>query len=352
MSTNTGNTSQLVQVHIRCHCQLVSFPLDIPYAAFPLKSSLCHCDSCRHSTGLLFATWAVIPLPVPEILASGHLVRYDSSSTCQRWFCKRCGASAINIDKGTRVEEWEVATGLLHLMDGKGLDGRLNRVQLWVDDVKGDGGAVGWINHGRLVGMDRHWKGRESGLVEDKAVQDMSADSRNLSKESPSQQLTAACHCRNIMLLISRPGDEALTSDNGKFEAGLDACTSCRTVSGFEVTSWLTVPRHLIRSETTDLDNLLSKSSKLGHYKTSANVSRYFCAACGATIFYYKHGLDTIDIGTGLLNPPNERTVRVENWLAWEKYPKGVAYQEDAVDKAFITKLAEGMQPNGPSSVE
>ncbi|KAL6247304.1 hypothetical protein RBB50_005650 [Rhinocladiella similis] len=293
-----------------------------------------------------------MPLPLPEILDSGNLVRYSSSSTCQRWFCRRCGASALNIDKGDGADEWEVATGLLHFIDGRGLDSRLNRVQIWVDDIKGDGGAVGWINQGLLAGMDRHWKGRKSGLVEDKAVQGMLAKGRNLAMDSPSQQLAATCHCRNVAFSISRPDGEALKSTRGKFEAGLDACTSCRIVTGFEVTSWLTVPRHLIRIENTDLNGLLSNKSKLGHYKTSADVSRYFCAECGATIFYYKHGLDTIDIGIGLLNPQDEGMVRVENWLAWQKYPNGVAYQEDAVDKGFIANLAKGIESNEASRAE
>ncbi|KIW14481.1 hypothetical protein PV08_07265 [Exophiala spinifera] len=266
-----------------------------------------------------------MPLPLPEILDSGNLTRYDSSSTCQRWFCRQCGASTINIDKGDGADEWEVATGLLHFVDGRGLDGRLKRVQLWVDDVKGDGGAVPWINQGRLLGHGD--------------IGGPKPACRIFTQSSPRCTLPLP----NVVLSILRPDDESSKSNHGKFEAGLDACTSCRLVSGFEVTSWLTVPRHLIKSGSTGLNDLLSNTSKLHHYKTSPDVGRYFCAKCGATVFYYKQGLDTIDIGTGLLEPLNERMVRVENWLAWQKYPTGVAYQEDAVDKDFIANLAEGM---------
>ena len=150
-----------------------SFSVSIPSSSFPLKSAVWHCHSCRHTTGQLFATWAVIPAPLPlEFLDHGNLVKY-AVSTCERWFCKRCGASVVNIDRAGEEVEWEVATGVLSFENEKGLHGKLNRVQLWIEDVKGDGGAAGWINQGRLAGTDRHWNGRDSEMVSDERVKDL-----------------------------------------------------------------------------------------------------------------------------------------------------------------------------------
>ncbi|KAK5412260.1 hypothetical protein LTR06_005230 [Exophiala xenobiotica] len=268
---------------------------------------------------------------------------YESSSTCQRLFCKQCGASVVNIDKAADADEWEVATGVLHFDDGNGLGSRLNRAQMWVEDVRGDGGTTGWINQGRLEGMDRHWRGRKSEVVTDEDVWQMMRQGQEFSAELPGEHLDASCHCQNVAFSMSRP-EKSFNNGTGKFEASLDACTSCRTVGGFEITSWITVPKELIKSGSGHLGTLLANRSKLGHYNTSSDVSRYFCTTCGATVFYEKHGHDTIDIGIGLLHPQHEGAMRVENWLAWQEYPKCLGYQEDAVDKHFVANLAEGMR--------
>ncbi|OAP55885.1 hypothetical protein AYL99_10037 [Fonsecaea erecta] len=339
-----------VTVKIACHCQLTSFSVSIPPSALPLKSALCHCSSCRHATGQLFATWAVIPAVLPpgvlDATGDGKLVKYASSATCQRWFCRRCGASVINVDGGQGEEEWEVGTGVLYFDDQHqaGITGKLNRVQLWVEDVKGDGGAVGWINQGKLQGMDRHWRGRDSTMVNDDEVRDLMT--RKADVRDDTERLVAQCHCQNVRFEISRPPSSDYNAGTGKFEAGLDACTSCRTVTGLEITCWATVPRSLIVvvGADSDLESLLANTVRLGHYKTSVDVSRYFCAKCGATVFYYKHGLKTIDIGLGLLVPTTEGAVRVESWLAWQKYPKCLGYEEDAVDTAFVRNLKEGIK--------
>lgn len=340
-----------MSVNIQCHCQLTAVSLSIPSTSFPLKSALCHCDSCRHATGLLFATWAVIPAPLPaEVLESGDLVKYESSSTCQRWFCRRCGASVLNIDRGDGADEWEVGTGVLHLEGGNRMDGKLKRVQLWVDDVKGDGGAAIWINKGRLELMDRHWKGRKSDLVGDEIMirlmgeRDGEAEKHFSEISLNNKQLQGQCHCQNITFSISRP-EKDFNRGSGKFQTSLDACTSCRTVTGFEITSWATIPKRLIKVDS-GLDAFLADRSRLGHYKTSAEVSRYFCIGCGATIFYQHRdqNSEAIDVALGLLEPTIKGCVRLEDWLDWERYPQGLAFPEDAVDREFVRNIQEGMR--------
>lgn len=394
MNENENKEKGKIKTTIQCHCQLTSLNLLIPRSSLPLKSAICHCDSCRHSTGQLFATWAVIhtssstsastPTAVEEELQrllpqnGGNLAEFEFSSTCQRYFCRRCGASVLNVDRGDKdTVEWEVGTGVLHFDDdnadeedddddgartrGAGspqLTGNLRRVQLWVEDVKGDGGAVGWINAGRLEGMDRHWRGRQSELVSDDAVKKLmtttgGARAADVADEAPGDDhtepppstLQVQCRCENITFSISRPLRTPTSGSSGKFQASLDACTSCRTVSGFEITSWVFVPRDRIMVDNSkDLDAFLADRSRLGHYKTSSDVSRYFCRTCGATVFYYKHGLDTIDVGIGLLKPGLEDHARVGSWVEWEPHPKCLAYQEDAVDAEFVGNLAEGMR--------
>lgn len=341
---------------VRCHCGGTSFNLKIPKERFPLKSSLCHCRSCRHATGQLFATFAVIPTAMPREIheqGSDSLAVYRSSPTMLRLFCKSCGASIANIDSAGE-EEWELATGSIEFPGEKsGLEGKFNRVQLWVEDVKGDGGAAGWVNTGKLAGMDRHWRGRDSETVSDANIESLLAGGYGGQPNRPPDEadcggrddkLNFHCHCGTVSLNISRP-DEQYNRATGKFESCLDACTSCRLVTGFEITSWATVPQELINTPAPNLHAYLADRSKLKHYKTSVDVSRYFCGTCGATIFYQKlNGLDTIDVGIGLLDPPIHEDARAEDWLVWQKYPTGMSYPEDAVDQKFVKDLAEGLR--------
>ena len=263
----------------------------------------------------------------------------------------------INIDKGPEEEEWEVATGVLHFEDPKGLEGKLNRVQLWVEDVWGDGGAVGtWINEGKLDGMDRHWTARGSEKVIDEAVKELTARGKDIRKDirEDNERLLVQCRCQHIGFEVTRPRED-FNNGTGKFAACLNACNPCRTVTGFEIVRWLVVPKVLILSEP-NLDALLEDRSRLGHYRTSANTSRYFCLQCGASVFYYRHSADTIGIGIGLLEPRVDGAVRAETWLRRQESPtaswSGVSswspnlgwFQEDAVDAEFVSNLAEDMK--------
>ncbi|KAJ9605512.1 hypothetical protein H2200_010169 [Cladophialophora chaetospira] len=289
-------------------------------------------------------------LPLPYLSTHNRTsicdIRSDSPSTTVDRIRERCGASIINVDQGPEPREWEVPTGVLHFVDGKGLEGRLKRVQLWVDDAKGDGGAVGWINQGKLEGMDRHWQGRESEMVDDKTVKGLMS-TRGRGAENENRPLLVQCKCQRVRFEVNRP-DEIHNNGTGKYASSLDACTSCRTVTGFEITSWTTVPKEVIAAGM-DLDTFLGDSFKLGHYLSSSNTSRYFCTTCGATVFYYRHGNDTIDIASGLFEPDLEGAVRVEAWLEWKKVSENastdfVSFQGDAIDTQFVNNVAEGMK--------
>jgi hypothetical protein len=305
-----------ITLKAECHCGLVSYSYTLPASAFPLKSALCHCGSCRRVTGQLFATFAVIPSPHrPDV---SHLKEYASSSFIRRYFCPRCGASVLN----TESEEWEFPSGILEKTEGL-----LNRVQLFINDTK-DGGAALWLAAGLPV---MHSQDRQSRLTTVQEVIEMERMSQNASGNME-ERLPASCHCGDVFFTISK-GKE-------KYPAGLDACTSCRKVTGFEITAWVTVPKNSISMRDGSPFNFASPT--LTKYNTSPNVVRYFCSRCGATIFYLKDGNDTVDIGVGLLEA--QSGARAEEFLRWEKYDNCVAYQEDAIDSMLVQALITGMQ--------
>ena len=84
--------------------------------------------------------------------------------------------------------------------------------------------------------------------------------------------------------------------------------------------------------------------SDIGAYKTSDQVERHFCNKCGATVSYYHNGMDTIDIAPGLFEAPEGS--RAGNWLQWNQDGDDLGYKEDAVDKEFAKKLANGVGQN------
>ena len=321
-------TTKNITITARCHCSLFDHTFSLPQDAFPLKSALCHCKSCRRASGHIFATFAVIPLPHPESDFFKDLAKYDSSKTLSRYFCPKCGANICNIEKS----EWEFCTGILET-DG-GLDGKLNRGLLWVGD-SGDGGAVSWINGGKSAGLAcRKMGGRQSQDVTDGMLVALEtlAESKFLGRVD---ELEVKCHCHDIEFHLLKPNGRG-----ERYGAGLCACTSCSKTGGFEITSWVFVPKDKVRASNGG--SWESVAEKLGKYTSSPGVDRYFCKRCGATVFYNKTELDTIDIGVGLLNALEGS--RAQSLLHWNEDGANVAYPEDALDKDFVSKLTGGMR--------
>ena len=258
------------------------------------------------------------------------LTEYKSSEALTRYFCPRCGASIANFE----ADEWEFATGVL---DRTG-DGVLNRVQLWIGDA-GDGGAGLWLRGNE---WERHMNGRQSKAVSFDEVKGMGEESRRkMVNELDEDVLRARCHCGTVRFEIARPDQRK--GKEGKYPAGLDACTSCRTVTGFEITSWAFVPKSNISmgdGRPLDLDMMA-----LSHYDTSPGVHRTFCSRCGANVFCYRgtEETDTIDIAVGLLE--SKIGARADDWMEWDHYgDKVVAWAGDALDQGLVDDLIQGIK--------
>jgi hypothetical protein len=330
--------TNIITLKAQCHCGHASYSYELPKSDFPLKSAICHCSSCRHVSGQIFTTHVVIP--VEERPDVSRLTSYASSQGVTRHFCPKCGATMINFEK----EEWEIATGVLSV-EGKpevgALDDLLDRVQLWVSDTIDGGGSV-WM----LEDWDgkRYLYNRGSEAVTDEMLQDMATKADRSTSKSAGDVLQANCHCGSIKITVEKP------EGGGKYGAGIDACISCRKVSGFEITSWATLDPTKLSINGTDLD---LDTVKLSHYKTSRDVHRYFCSKCGATIFYLKDGKvknPGIDLAAGLID--SQSGVRAEDWLDWTKYDELVAYKEDASDKNFVQGLVDGVRKSRQDHVK
>lgn len=295
----------MTKLTAKCHCGLANFTYDLSASAFPLKSALCHCNSCRYVTGHLFARFAVIPDKRPDI---SKLTEYNSSSIISRYFCPKCGASICNFEK----DEWEFATGILNTTSNL-----LSRAQLFIEDTR-DGGAARWLTEAI---PEMHPQHRDS-----KAMTASYVKAVDVIAPRPTQ-IHAECHCGNVSFDLAK----------GTYNAGLDACYECRTTSGPEITSWLTAPQESIAMA----DGAKLSFEGMDHYESTPGCNRYFCRTCGAAIFWRKDGRETIDIGVGLLRGSG---ARVKEALQWEKYEDCVQYQRDAMDPEFVQALAKSIQ--------
>ena len=71
----------------RCHCGAIRYSID-----GELKhSSVCHCESCRRTTGGLITAWA--GYPSEGLRVEGQPSNYNSSHGVERQFCGTCGTS-------------------------------------------------------------------------------------------------------------------------------------------------------------------------------------------------------------------------------------------------------------------
>jgi hypothetical protein len=96
-------------------------------------------------------------------------------------------------------------------------------------------------------------------------------------------------------------------------------CASCRRAAGAPAVAWLTVPRSRFRT----------LSGSLTRYRSSPQVLRGFCAACGTSVSY-EHDLraDELDLTIASLDDPEACPPRDHTWC------------EDGLS---LLKLADGL---------
>lgn len=145
-----------------CHCSAVTIPvnpLDSDALAYdyrateshPRSVEICHCNSCRHSTGGLCTSYYPNQRPLLEHTASFPFLEPNRvPGEVHRFFRTRCGCHMFKAvpDKerarwsdgaeGVKKETlWGVATGTLEVISGK----VAFYDHIFVDDAK-DGGAA------------------------------------------------------------------------------------------------------------------------------------------------------------------------------------------------------------------
>ncbi|RSM15181.1 hypothetical protein CDV31_005115 [Fusarium ambrosium] len=358
-------------LQVSCRCGAVSQQVDLKAKdGLDIPLSLCHCDTCRHISGVLCTSY--YPIFTPDL--SPPLKAYHPTGTSTRYFCDTCGC---HIFRAVKTEEdsldWGTATGTVTCLSGQGSTlGRFTSHQ-HVSDTK-DGGLAVWIKS-----LEGHFGGEQAKTPNPQPI------------KAASESLEASCSCGNVRFHITRPNDESrgprrnlpdlmfpdkttdehikknpndekwwIQGNGNKYLAGTCACRSCRLISGFEVQTWAFVPRtniffHVPDANGTEsivpLDFTTLPPGILKSYSSSPNVMREFCGTCGATIFWHeKSPDDVIDISVGLLRAPDG--ARAESWLEWwqervsfsEEVNTGRMGLEAKAASELITELENGMK--------
>ncbi|KAL2135035.1 hypothetical protein VTI74DRAFT_10072 [Chaetomium olivicolor] len=265
---------------ISCHCGATR-QLLTPRSNHDALSdaSFCHCDTCRHLTGLLCTSYVPISSdPAPSLAG---LERFSTSPSSTRYFCSTCGCHVFRARHSSPSSpaedwEWEVATGVITGAPNSRLPKQWKH--LHVDDTL-DGGLSPWLPNNNNNGNSRS-----------------PPHTSPAATSSSNDTLHASCHCTSISLQITRPSpDPTLNPDSPypdlllpyhstsssavsnpshekwylcpspppptsntdndnntgpkqipKYLSGTCACPSCRLTSGFEIQTWAFIPRQNI----------------------------------------------------------------------------------------------------------
>lgn len=341
---------------LSCACHAITGSVNVPSSNLPLPMALCHCNTCRHTTGLLCASDVFIPPGSSPLHIQGEPRSYSVSSRLMRYFCGRCGCFVY--DENSITGRVGICTGALEKADGQ--------IELMQHDFVGDtidGGLSIWL-------LDAvRWKGspNKSDRIED-GSRALAIDPQESLEQSA--RLRAFCSCGGVSLYITQPDEGSkkpsspwpdnlvpyhsglsdnpndvkwwLRAKETKYLAGTCACNSCRLGSGYDIQAWAFIPKaNIFQAEGEALD---FGAGTLKRYESSKGAYRDFCHQCGATVFWSSDARpELIDVSVGLLNA--ESGARAEEWLEW--WTERVSFEEMALHKSFISQLSKGLREWG-----
>lgn len=94
--------------HGGCHCGAIRYSVE----GHPKHSSVCHCESCRRTTGGLTTAWVGFPSEALA-LAQGEPRSYTSSTGVERQFCPACGTSLFYFNEPAMPGVVDILTATL-----------------------------------------------------------------------------------------------------------------------------------------------------------------------------------------------------------------------------------------------
>ncbi|KUJ15432.1 uncharacterized protein LY89DRAFT_686187 [Mollisia scopiformis] len=304
--------------HLTCLCGAISEPGTLlKDDRFPTSASICHCNSCRRTSGSLGASFPPLKSPPPEATLS-RLTAYHSSDIITRYFCSKCGCHCFIFHHPRK--KWYCLGGVVEPSpspEAHNVSGPKNTIQVslheYVSDTL-DGGLAPLFHNlgGRFIPIYTAAPGSAE-IAYDTTLSSLKESVNSTPPPAVNSCLPAKCHCGGVSLLIKRANYESSTaaesaryipSDPTKWLSYFCTCRSCRLSFGVSLTPWtLVLPAHVFNAS-----GVVEGSSKaelvpvvfdrqaaspdanpgltLKHYWSSPDVCRTFCGKCGASVSY------------------------------------------------------------------
>ncbi|KAK3311529.1 uncharacterized protein B0T15DRAFT_79126 [Chaetomium strumarium] len=256
---------------ISCHCGAARQTL-APLANQDLFSgaSFCHCDTCRHITGLLCTSYTPIsPHPAPSIVG---LESYSTSPISIRYFCSKCGCHVFRITRRSPSAlpedwSWEVATGTI-------IDAPNSKIpeqwhHLHVNDTR-DGGLALWLPNPPPI------------TTSPTPPSQPEHSSNNNNSSSSSSILSASCQCKSISLQITPPSSDLSVNPDSPYPDLLlpYISTPSDEVANPSREKWYLRPSPSPSSVTTTHDSPESTTDPLSQPDSNATSTRYLAGTC------------------------------------------------------------------------
>lgn len=346
--------------HLTCLCGGVQEPGSLLASqSLPEEACMCHCDSCRRTTGSL-GTWYLTLTGRPSEKSLANATAYSTSERYTRYFCSECGCNVFICSEADG--RWSACAGIAELKEDEG-KGQKNLSKItyheWVEDAK-DGGIATFLTEldaarevpcyttepgeskNQTIEKSRILQLQQTALLQPKSVVAARGDF-----------LAVSCGCGACQLHIAPPayGDTSEgwyvpKMDRGKYYARLCCCRSCRLTLGFPLQPWTYIPPSQIFTTAKEPVIFGPKAKetvqieKLKHYQSSEAVLRSFCTVCGATMYYQSFDRPyIIDVSVGVLVSKFGNAMAGE-WLEWDrgivsKRPEAV---EEELVEAWMSK--------------
>ncbi|UZJ55980.1 hypothetical protein CBS101457_005300 [Exobasidium rhododendri] len=261
------------------------------------------------------------------------------------YFCKDCGCHLLQSARACEnknIIKWDFSMGVMYplaLEDGTKI-AKLDR-HIFVNHSLDQGGLTRFLPDGVPRYVD--------GSIEECSIADPNQKPTDEEQETIRRATTAStmpvkCHCGRVRIDVRRPSTAPIKKDDedvvvdDKWLWTLCLCSSCRTTSGFDSSSYLFAPyTHMSRSTTDDSH----PTAGLKMYSSYPGRHRWFCSTCGCKFFFDRTDRgDLADLFLGAVDIPLAAA-----FSSWIHQAKSVSFKGYARNREYAQTLINGFCP-------
>ncbi|KAB8748959.1 hypothetical protein FH972_026510 [Carpinus fangiana] len=327
-----------------CHCKQQSFTAAIPVSSLPLNSRVCHCDSCRRSSGCLNTSAA----PWPDALPDNHTLKTQKVF----WLVK--DVNKLTVFTACLPHEKGIVRYTDHIYVGDTIDGGLSSWLLspHFESAKDSMPISRWKDFdGKSEKLSVEWPGVAAPAAEDELT--------------GGDRLPIRCRCGGVNLELTRPDYTNSKSSEvpwwvdpdtrRKWLAVICPCDSCRLTFSSDMVPLSFVDMKNVHAASgvgsTFPSNVVALSEAvargdpalgtLAKYQSSKEAFRFHCTKCSASIFYACDDRpELLDLAVGVIHSPDG--ARAEGMLWWKCTTKSTISHVADIEGGWREELHRG----------